>query len=65
MLELAGFRYKNCLSIIRKLRSYFSGEGDLIWRSEAIKIYQENSLTPTLFSQKIKAYKANKVLVEK
>lgn len=55
---------KNCLSIVRKLRSSFPGEGDLIWRSEAMKIYQENSLTPILLSEKIKSIKANKVLVE-
>jgi len=56
---------KKCLSIVRKLRSSFPGEGDMVWRLDAMKTYHENNLTPTLLSKTIKSVKANKALTEK
>jgi len=55
---------KKSLAIVRKLRNSFPGPGDLVWRSEAIKIYQENDLSPTLLCKKIKLNEANKILIE-
>ena len=55
---------KDCLGILRELRSSFPGEGDMVWRSEAMKIYHDNNLTPTLLTKKIKTVKANKALTE-
>jgi Type III restriction enzyme, res subunit/Helicase C-terminal domain len=37
---------KTALSVIRTLRSSFSGTGDLAWRSQAIEAYKSNKLTP-------------------
>lgn len=64
--ELSDYKkwVKETLSIIRKLRSSFPKEGDLVWRSEAISTYEANHLSPTLLSKKIKKVKAADILIE-
>ncbi|MGA3674363.1 DEAD/DEAH box helicase family protein [Lysinibacillus agricola] len=37
---------ENAVGVIRRMRRSFSGTGDMIWRLEAMKILEENKLTP-------------------
>lgn len=64
--DLADFRrwVKESLGVIRDLRSKFPGEGDLVWRYQAITAYTENNISPASIKEKILKIKAEEVLVE-
>jgi hypothetical protein len=54
---------KNALAAVRKIRRTFSEPGDLVWRAEAIEVFENNGLdAPSLFG-KLKSYQAREHLV--
>lgn len=55
---------KNVLIVIRELRTTFPGEGDIFWRSEAAKKYEEQELSPLALVTMIKTKQASDVIIE-
>lgn len=64
--ELDDFRswVKESLGAIRTLRNSFPGEGDLVWRSQAIGIYIDNNMSPASIKEKVISNKASEILTE-